>query len=312
MKTRAASLLGLLPALVLALSASRGEELTPEGWVKMNEVFQRASGHYLKRDYQKAIESYREALNLIPPGAAYDRMRLQSHFFIASGHVRLGQTEEAIDSLEKAVEHGFSDTTDLERRPDFIPLRSSPRYAALLEKVRRKAEDERRKLEAEKVRRAERLKSFDFTLRSVDGKTVSKKDYLGQVLIVDIWGTWCPPCRMEIPHFLELEKRYGPQGLKIVGLNSEKVADPKQAEQLVRTAVSNFKITYPCAIATDQVLKQIPDLRGYPTTLFFGRDGTPRAIEVGYRELAALEAIVKPLLAEPPPPKAPQAEKTTK
>jgi len=170
-------------------------------------------------------------------------MRLQSHFFIASGHVRLGQMEQAIDSLEKAVDHGFSDPADLERRPDFIALRSSPRYAALLEKVRRKAEDDRRKLEAEKTRRAERLKSFDFTLRSVDGKTISKKDYLGQVLIVDIWGTWCPPCRMEIPHFLELEKRYGPQGLRIVGLNSEKVADPKQAEQLVRSAVSNFKIT---------------------------------------------------------------------
>jgi len=289
----------------LAALARGGEEMTPERWMKISEVNQRASGHYQKKDYLKAIESYREVLTLIPRDPAYDRLRLQSHFFMATGYARLGQKDEAIDQLEKAVEHGFSDPADLERRPDFISLRASPRYSGLLEKMRRK-------VEAQKGRRTAALKGFDFTLRSVDGKTISKKDYLGQVLIVDIWGTWCPPCRMEIPHFLELEKRYGAQGLRIVGLNSEKTSDPQQAERLVRNAIGSLNITYPCAVATEEILRSVPDLRGYPTTLFFGRDGSPRAIEVGYEELAALEAIVKPLLAEPPPQKESEAGKAGK
>jgi thiol-disulfide isomerase/thioredoxin len=307
MKARVLSLFGVLASLAAVSPASPAEEMTPERWMKINEVHQRASGHYQKKDYPKAIESYREVLTLIPSDPAYDRMRLQSHFFIATGYARLGQKEEAIDHLEKAVEHGFADPTDLERRPDFISLRGSPRYSGLLEKMRRKAEEERQKVEVQKTRRTAALKGFDFTLRSVDGKTISKKDYLGQVLIVDIWGTWCPPCRMEIPHFLELEKRYGAQGLRIVGLNAEKTPDRQQAERLVKNALSSLKITYPCAIATEEILRSVPDLRGYPTTLFFGRDGSPRAIEVGYKELAALEAIVKPLLAEPAPQKAAEA-----
>src|SRR5262249_29822469 len=46
---------------------------------------------------------------------------------------------------------------------------------------------------------------FDFDLKDVNGQKLSKADFAGKVLIVDIWGTWCPPCRMEIPHFLELQ-----------------------------------------------------------------------------------------------------------
>src|SRR5437762_9755963 len=60
---------------------------------------------------------------------------------------------------------------------------------------------------------------FDFDLEDVNGQRLSKADFAGKVLIVDIWGTWCPPCRMEIPHFLALHRQYGDQGLQVVGLN---------------------------------------------------------------------------------------------
>jgi tetratricopeptide (TPR) repeat protein len=126
-------------------AVSRGGEITPELGLKINEVLQRAGGQHQKKEYLKAIESYREVLALIPQGASYNRLRLQIHFFIATGFVRLDRADEALDHLEKAVENGFADPSDLERRPDFASLRGLPRYSALLENLRNRAEEERRR-----------------------------------------------------------------------------------------------------------------------------------------------------------------------
>src|SRR5436190_6816113 len=75
---------------------------------------------------------------------------------------------------------------------------------------------------------------FDFDLEDVAGNRVSKSDLAGKVLIVDIWGTWCPPCRMEIPHFVALNRKYNNQGLAIVGLIRERTRNKKQETDLVR------------------------------------------------------------------------------
>src|SRR5215471_16433167 len=58
---------------------------------------------------------------------------------------------------------------------------------------------------------------FNFDLKDVNGQRLSKADFAGKVLIVDIWGTWCPPCRMEVPLFQALQLEYGEQGLQVVG-----------------------------------------------------------------------------------------------
>jgi thiol-disulfide isomerase/thioredoxin len=290
-----------LVGLALAGAPAAAEELTPERWEKMNQLFQRAGGQYQKREYQKAVESYLELLKLIPPGAGYERMRLQSHYSLAGSYALLAMEKEALHHLEQAVEHGLTDPRNLDRNPDFAQLRLAGALEGVRERMRLKVEEQRRKAEEEARRRLEPLRSFDFSVTTLDGKTITKKDFLGQVLIVDIWGTWCGPCLMELPHFVELHKRYGEKGLKIVGLSSERVRDRKEAERLVRECVQRYKVPYPCALAPDEVLRAIPNFRAFPTTLFFGRDGTPRALEEGMRGLEALEAIVKPLLAEPPP-----------
>ena len=141
---------------------------------------------------------------------------------------------------------------------------------------------------------------FDFNLEDVAGNKLSKADLAGKVLIVDLWGTWCPPCRMEIPHFVALSKKYQDQGLAVVGLNSERIRDKDKAAELVREFCKTEGVDYPCAVITSDFLQQVPDLEGFPTTLFIDRAGQVRLKVVGYHDISFLQAAVEALLEEKP------------
>ncbi len=138
---------------------------------------------------------------------------------------------------------------------------------------------------------------FDFQLRDISGELLRKSEFQGKVLIVDIWGTWCPPCREEIPHFIALHQRYRESGLEIVGLNKEN-GSPEAQAQKVREFRDKFGIPYRCAIITERVISQVPDFDGFPTTLFFDKRGKLRLMYVGYHEARELQAAVENLLAE--------------
>ena len=140
--------------------------------------------------------------------------------------------------------------------------------------------------------------AFDFKLEDTEGNTVSKADFAGKVIIADIWGTWCPPCREEIPHFVELQKEYCDKGLQIVGLTDEKNDDKEEALSSIRAFTETQPVNYPLLLVNRETISQVPDFRGYPTTIFIDRKGEVRLKVVGYTEKSELEAIVKRLLDE--------------
>jgi len=140
--------------------------------------------------------------------------------------------------------------------------------------------------------------AFDFESQTVDGKSLQKRDFVGRVLIVDIWATWCPPCRREIPSFVELQSKYEEAGLSIVGMNFERTATPREAI----LAIDEFRrvqpINYALVLGEDSVTKQVPKFSGYPTTLFIDGTGTVRMTLVGAHSTETLEAYALVLLAE--------------
>ncbi len=275
------------------------EEVSTETLERMQKLFFEASDFYMEKEYRKAIQTFRKLLAILPKGKDFQNLHASANVSIAASFSVLGEQKEAIFHLEKAVENGFLDKRRLIFNPAFESIRQLDGYQNVLKDMGR--------------RMATALDTFDFSLTTMEGKPIKKKDFLGKVLVVNIWGTWCSWCHIEIPHFIELQRRYESQGLRILGFSSEQIQDLDQARRKVKEFMEKKKISYPCAVVTEKYLDSIPNFNSYPTTLVFGRDGKPRAMEVGARDLEALEAIVKPLLEEkapeaPPPEQSPAGE----
>lgn len=229
---------------------------------------------------------------------------------VACAHSINGDGEKALAAIRDAFDAGYKDLSQLDKDEDLALLRDMSAFQTLkeehLERLREEAAAEAKELLAN----AESF-PFDFTLNNFEDQPVSLADFKDKIVIVDFWGTWCGPCLMEIPHFVELREKYQAEGLEIVGINYERVQqdETEKAKNLIKDFVAANNVTYQCLIGDDATREQVPDLRGYPTTLFIDRAGKVRAKIVGYHDLIHLEAIVNELLAEPaPPPGEAQAE----
>ena len=137
----------------------------------------------------------------------------------------------------------------------------------------------------------------DFTLMSLDGKEVSLSDYRGKVVLLNFWATWCPPCRKEIPHFVEMVNEYEDKGLVILG-----IAADRGGEQVVREWVAKNNLNYPILMFTQDVYQKyqgyLPASQrgGIPFTFIIDREGRLRHRLVGYRDKPSWIELVTPLL----------------
>jgi thiol-disulfide isomerase/thioredoxin len=108
-------------------------------------------------------------------------------------------------------------------------------------------------------------------VKLLDGKTLRLADYKGKVVVLDMWATWCGPCRVEIPHLIELGREYGPQGVEVIGLTTE---DPESDEQKVRDFVRQFKIDYKVGWIEGEMAMALANGRNsIPQTFIITRDG---------------------------------------
>jgi thiol-disulfide isomerase/thioredoxin len=117
----------------------------------------------------------------------------------------------------------------------------------------------------------------DFSAVTIDSvpSVKSLADYKGQVVMLNIWATWCAPCRIEMPSIELLHKTYGPKGLKIVAVS---VDDP-QTEPQIRDFVKQYGLTFQILHDTtgeDGDVSRAYQIEGYPETVIIGRDGLIR------------------------------------
>lgn len=109
----------------------------------------------------------------------------------------------------------------------------------------------------------------DFQLTTLDGKQVKLSDLRGQAVLLNFWATWCAPCKIEIPWFVELQKQYGPQGLQIVGV----VTDVDAGKDAISKFAQEMHMDYPVLLSTDHVIDEYGGVQALPTTFYIGRDG---------------------------------------
>ena len=108
----------------------------------------------------------------------------------------------------------------------------------------------------------------DFSLASLDGKTVKLSDFRGKAVLLNFWATWCEPCKIEMPWFVELQKQYGPQGLQVLGVAMDDT-DPKDISEFAH----KMGVNYPIAVGKEAVGDQYGGIPYLPSTFYIDRDG---------------------------------------
>lgn len=231
--------------------------------------------------------------------AVADELLAQVFFSAAQLDAAASDAAPMYQNLDQAFRLGFEDLDALRNTPAFAAWQADGTFLSYLEKQRVQVADRI----AVRIRRelaAFESFDFDFKLETVGGQPIAKADYQGKILVVDVWGTWCPPCRQELPHFIALQEKYGQRGVQIVGLNIENDETAELQIARVQNAIEEFKINYPCALIDDPFLETIPDFEGFPTTLFIDRGGRVRLKMAGAQSLSRLETAIKLLLDESP------------
>ena len=210
---------------------------------------------------------------------------------------RSGQTQPALAAIDDAVAHGFTYLSAISSDDDLAAVRESEGFEQHMQQWEAAVKESHR---AQALKDLQSGESFAFELTGTDitGKPVSLEALSGKVVIVDIWGTWCPPCRAEIPSFIKLQETYGDQGFQMVGLNYERKSTAEENLAAVVEFVDEMGINYPCILGERETLVQVPSFSGYPTTLFFDKSGKVRLKAVGLHDYHYLEAVVTTLLAE--------------
>lgn len=135
-------------------------------------------------------------------------------------------------------------------------------------------------------------KEVDFVFNDLDDKPVRLSDFRGKVVLVDIWATWCPPCRKEIPGFINLYKKYKDKGLEIIG-----IAADVEGKRVVKPFAEEFKMNYTIVIGGQrEVMRIFGPVRYIPTTFLIDEKGIIRNKYIGYRPEEDFEKDIKILL----------------
>jgi peroxiredoxin len=108
----------------------------------------------------------------------------------------------------------------------------------------------------------------DFELQSLDGKTVNLSDFRGKAVLLNFWATWCQPCKIEMPWFEQLQKRYAREGLQVIG-----VAMDDAGKEDIANFAKNLGVNYPILLGKETVGDAYGGVQFLPATFYVGRDG---------------------------------------
>lgn len=132
----------------------------------------------------------------------------------------------------------------------------------------------------------------DFTLPTLDGTPISLSDFTGQVILINLWASWCPPCVRETPRLVRLHETYRDQGLVVLGVNTTYQDDRAKVAEFVR----DYGVSYPVLLDTTDMFGQTYTARLLPTSYLIDRSGNIVSVRVGEVDEAVLAEQIEALL----------------
>jgi thiol-disulfide isomerase/thioredoxin len=132
----------------------------------------------------------------------------------------------------------------------------------------------------------------DFALKDLQGNEITSAALRGKVVLIDIWATWCQPCKKEMPGYQKLLDQYGPRGFAVVGLKSDIMMDTESPIKFAK----EIGVHYPLAVASADIVQKFGGIEGLPTTMIYDRQGILRKKVIGFEYTENFESVLKPLL----------------
>jgi cytochrome c biogenesis protein CcmG/thiol:disulfide interchange protein DsbE len=141
---------------------------------------------------------------------------------------------------------------------------------------------------------AERHDAPEFALKDADGKVVHLSDFKGKVVLLDFWATWCGPCRIEIPWFMDMQRKNKDKGFEVLGVSMD-----DDGWESVKPFLTEVGVNYRVVIGNDSTAQSYGGVEALPTTFLIDRQGKIAAVHVGLANRKDFEDGVAQLLQAP-------------
>lgn len=134
----------------------------------------------------------------------------------------------------------------------------------------------------------------EFALTAIDGSQIALSDLRGQVVLINFWATWCPPCRAEMPAIQQAYERFRDQGFTVLAVNQQ------EDSATVVQYMHDQRLTFPALLDSDTRVSVAYQARALPSSFFVDRRGIIRAVYRGPMSRGMIEGTVEQLVAENP------------
>jgi peroxiredoxin len=108
----------------------------------------------------------------------------------------------------------------------------------------------------------------DFTLKDAEGRDVKLSDYKGKVVLLNFWATWCGPCKIEMPWFVDFQRKYKDRGFSVIAVSLD-----DEGWEVVRPFADRFELNFPVVVGSDEMADQYGGIAALPTSFIINREG---------------------------------------
>jgi cytochrome c biogenesis protein CcmG/thiol:disulfide interchange protein DsbE len=137
----------------------------------------------------------------------------------------------------------------------------------------------------------ERKPAPEFTLKDGEGNDVSLADFRGKVVLLNFWATWCGPCKIEMPWFVEFQRKYKDQGFSVVAVSLD-----EEGWEVVRPFAEDMKLNFPVLLGDDELAERFGGVQALPTTFIIDKQGRIYNTHMGLVSMSDYEDEIKKLL----------------